>query len=208
MLPLFPLSLVVFPGEHVNLHIFEPRYRQLVKECVEGETSFGITPYLEKKLQQYGTQVRVMQVAKQYEDGRMDITAEGLKRYRMVRFKNPVTGKLYAGAEVEFIENDPDDTTISERLVLNEKIKELYQVLNVENEFDPEESYFSYQVGHKIGLSAAQEYKLLQIDTESDRIQFLQAHLEQAIPIVRSTERTKELIRLNGHFKNFDPLNF
>ncbi|MGF1532411.1 MAG: LON peptidase substrate-binding domain-containing protein [Bernardetiaceae bacterium] len=208
MLPLFPLSLVVFPHEHINLHIFEPRYRELIQDCVSGDTSFGITPYLDKRLQEYGTQVRVFEVVKRYDDGRMDITAEAIKRYRLRRFVNPIEGKLYAGGEVAFVESDPDDATLSERILLHDQIQELYAVLNVDNSFDVEESYFSYQVAHKIGLSQEQEYELLLLDSEKERLAFLRAHLDRAIPIVRQTERTKELIRLNGHFKNFDPLNF
>lgn len=208
MLPLFPLSLIVFPQEQVNLHIFEPRYQQLIKECTQEERSFGVTPYLDKRLKELGTQVRVLRVVKKYEDGRMDIVVEAMKRYRLRRFVNPMEGKLYAGGQVEFIDTPPDDASLSDRLLLNEKIQALYQVLKIENEFDAEESYFSYQVAHKVGLSQQQEYQLLKISSERERIQFLEEHLEKTIPIVRETERTKELVRMNGHFKNFDPLNF
>ncbi len=208
MLPLFPLSLIVFPSEQVNLHVFEPRYRQLIAESVEENRPFGITPYLEKKLQEFGTAVRVTQVVKRYEDGRMDISAEGTERYRLQRFINPMEGKLYAGGEVEPLESFPDDSTLSDRMLLNERIQELYEVLNVENKFDIEDSFLSYRVGHKVGLSQLQEYQLLQFDRESERLNYLNEHFDRVVPVVRETERTKQLIRLNGHFKNFDPLNF
>ncbi|HEY0108163.1 MAG TPA: LON peptidase substrate-binding domain-containing protein, partial [Fibrella sp.] len=73
LIPLFPLSLVVYPGEDLNLHIFEPRYRQLVSECIEEEKTFGIPAFIENKLPGYGTEVHVTTLHKRYDDGRMDV---------------------------------------------------------------------------------------------------------------------------------------
>jgi len=72
-IPLFPLSLVAFPGEELNLHIFEKRYRQLVKDCMANELSFGIVTVLDKKLSDIGTEMEILEISHIYGDGKMDI---------------------------------------------------------------------------------------------------------------------------------------
>jgi hypothetical protein len=67
---------------------------------------------------------------------------------------------------------------------------------------------YSYQIAHKIGLSVEEEYSLLKMPTENERQAFLIQHLERIIPMLQDVERTKDRIRMNGHFKNLDPLNF
>ena len=83
-IPIFPLGIVVYPGENVNLHIFEPRYKQLVKECYESKKSFGIPAVVDNKLQENGTLVNVTELSKVYENGEMDIKTKGEKVFRML----------------------------------------------------------------------------------------------------------------------------
>ena len=73
---LFPLNIVAYPGELVNLHIFEPRYKDLVRDCIEAESTFGIPTYNGKTMS-YGTEVEILKVEKVYKDGRMDIRTRG-----------------------------------------------------------------------------------------------------------------------------------
>jgi len=206
-LPLFPLNLVVFPGESLSLHIFEPRYRQLIHDCQEDDLSFGIPTYLDKKVGQYGTEVSLVEIVNAYSDGRMDIRAKGQRVFKVLDFENPMEGKLYAGGEVEFMETE-DDANASEKILLVEKARELYDILNVEVTLTYEMSFISYKVAHKIGLSMQQEYSLLQLTKESERIRFILDHLTRSIPILREAENTKRKVQMNGHFRNFDPLNF
>jgi len=105
-LPFFPLTLVVYPHESLNLHVFEPRYRQLISESVENGTTFGIPTFIDNKIKGYGTEVKVVQLSKRYEDNRMDIKTVGVRIFRIVDFQNPMPDKLYAGGDVEFIESD------------------------------------------------------------------------------------------------------
>ena len=83
-IPIFPLGIVVYPGENVNLHIFEPRYKQLVKECHENKKPFGIPAVLDNKLQENGTLVNVIELSKMYDNGEMDIKTKGEKVFRML----------------------------------------------------------------------------------------------------------------------------
>ena len=205
-LPLFPLNLVVYPGEKLNLHIFEERYRQLINESLETGQSFGIPTYLNNKLAGYGTEVKVVALVQRYEDGRMDISTQGIRAFKLEGFENPVAGKLYAGGEVTFQPEYSDVATPA--AILLRLLETLYDLLETQVEYDPTKTPFSFQVAHKIGLALDEEYKLLTLQRESERQDFLIEHLQKVIPVVAEMEQTKNRIRMNGHFKNLDPLNF
>lgn len=205
-LSLFPLNLVVYPGEDLNLHIFEPRYRQLIDECLEEEKTFGIPTFLNNKLPGYGTEMHVTTLHKRYPDGRMDIKSKGLGVFRLVNFENPLSGKLYAGGEVELIE--PGDSFSAHSSALIERLERIYKLLQMEKDYGPSTENLSYRVAHKVGLPIEQEYELLTLETEAERQLFLIQHLNKVLPVVADMERTKQRIQMNGHFKNLDPLNF
>lgn len=205
-LPLFPLNLVAYPTENLNLHIFEPRYRQLINECLEQQKTFGIPVFINNKLPGYGTEMQIIYLSKSYEDGRMDIRTKGLKIFRMLSFQNPVPNKLYAGGKITFIEDtDTAEGVISELLL---QLDRLYSILQTKVDFDTHSQPFSYQIAHKVGLSQEEEYHLLTIASETERQRYILRHLNKVIPVMSEMERTKERIKLNGHFKNLDPLNF
>ncbi|WP_314513622.1 LON peptidase substrate-binding domain-containing protein [Xanthocytophaga agilis] len=207
-LPLFPLTLVAYPHERINLHIFEPRYQQLITECLENGTTFGIPAFINNQIQQYGTEMRVTNLRQRYDDGKMDIETEGLEVFKIQRFENPTKGKLYAAGDVEILTiwGDPQSELVAELMT---KVKILYKLLQSELKLRiTDYDYFSYQIAHKVGLSVESEYELLKITSEKDRQRYLLKHLEKTIPVMENMEATKERIRMNGHFKHFDPLNF
>ncbi|GAB3178481.1 LON peptidase substrate-binding domain-containing protein [Telluribacter humicola] len=206
MLPLFPLNLVVYPGEKLNLHIFELRYRQLIDECLEENKTFGIPAFLNDRLPGYGTEVEVVALHKRYDDGRMDISTRGLRVFQIDTFNNPMEDKLYAGGEVIYTSESTDlDSPLPE---LTKLLDQLYNLLSITVEYQVEVAPFSFQVAHKVGMSLDDEYELLTIPQESERQLFLIQHLRKVLPVVADMEQTKARIRLNGHFKNLDPLNF
>lgn len=207
LLPLFPLNLVVFPNEDFNLHVFEPRYKELVEDCISKKTTFGIPVFLENKIQEYGVEVEIVEIVNRYPDGRMDIKTKGLGIFVLKSFSNPMRGKLYAGGEIERLEIEEDSDTLG-RILLVEAVSQLYEILRVQANLKSDVPFLSYKLAHKIGLSLKQEYELLTILAESERTAYLMEHLEKSIPVVREMERTKEIIKLNGHFKNLDPLKF
>jgi Lon protease-like protein len=206
VIPLFPLNLVVYPGEDLNLHIFEPRYQQLINECIDQERTFGIPVFIDNKLPGYGTIMHVTTLHKRYPDGRMDIKSKGLSVFKLVNFENPLPEKLYAGGEVDLIE--PGESFSAHNSALIERLEQLYKLLEIETDYDPAVKNFSYRVAHKVGLSIEQEYELLTVGSEAERQLFLIQHLNNVLPVVSDMERTKQRIRMNGHFKNLDPLNF
>jgi Lon protease-like protein len=204
-LPLFPLNLVAFPTEHLNLHIFEPRYQQLINECLKTGKTFGVPAFVNNKLPGYGTEMEVVELYKRYDNGRLDIKTRGIRVFRITNFQNPVPNKLYAGGSVVFEEDTSLPIGTSSELL--RLVDELIVLLKTPFEYDSYLQPFSFQIAHKIGLSIEQEYKLLTINNEQDRQIFLVKHLKKSVPIMAEMERTKARILMNGHFKNLDPLN-
>jgi uncharacterized protein len=205
ILPLFPLKLVAFPGEQLNLHIFEPRYKQLIKDIETTKGTFGIAVYLDK-LMSFGTEVELEEVSKVYEDGRMDIKTKGKRVFEILSFENPMIDKLYAGGKVIFYENDPrvGENQYSEFIFY---LKELFRLMEFQTEIVPLHLN-SFSFAHKLGLSLPEEYELLLMTNESERIKFLVRHMMKIIPILRDIEIAKKKIQMNGHFKNLEPLDF
>ena len=206
-LPLFPLKLIACPGEQVNLHIFEDRYKQLVSECIQEDVHFGIPVYLDNRLE-YGTEMSVEKIIETYPDGRMDIITQAHRVFRIVDFTNPAPGKLYAGGEVIFLDNIYDDTDEKARQHMLQLARELFQLLNLSDSVKINKDITVFDLGHKLGLPFQKQYRLLQLERESDRQLFIIEHLEKTLPVMQEMEYAKERIRLNGHFRKFDPLDF
>ncbi len=206
MLPLFPLQLVVYPEERIPLHIFEERYQQLILDCESEGISFGIPAYIDEKLE-YGTEVVLKKVEKRYPNGESDVICVGKRIFKIKSFHPQLSKKLYAGGDVEYLEgNEDSEKELQEELLKH--IASLYVELTINNPPVYSIPFKSFQVAHKIGLSLNQEYHLLTLRSELERIHFLIDHLKITIPVVKEMNRAKEAIKMNGHFKNFDPIDF
>ncbi|MGX1929520.1 LON peptidase substrate-binding domain-containing protein [Flagellimonas sp. 2504JD4-2] len=205
-LPLFPLQTVFFPGETVPLHIFEERYKQLIRDCREEAITFGIPVFINNTIA-YGTEVQLAEVVTTYENGEMDVVCVARQVFKILSFENQMEGKLYAGGDVEFLDaNNNSDADL--RIEVLQKIESLYELMDVPFTKIPEKQFNSYTLAHKMGLSFEQEYQLLQISSETDRLMFIKKHLETTTTVLSEVNRTKAIIEMNGHFKNFDPLDF
>src|SRR5690349_19282975 len=118
-IPIFPLSIVVFPGEKLNLHIFEPRYKQLISDCVSSQKPFGIPTVLKENVAEMGTLVQIKEVSKVYEDGRMDIKTEGIAVFKILEVIKELPEKLYSGAIVNYPGDIPKRSAAKMRLILD-----------------------------------------------------------------------------------------
>jgi len=206
-IPIFPLGIVVYPGEQLNLHIFEPRYKQLIKECFESKKPFGIPAVINEKLSEMGTLVQVVEISKEYEDGKMDIKTEGLKIFRVLELIKELPDKLYSGAIVHYTINHQKGKRNLMQAVI-EGIKALHKMLKVDKDFKkPDEELWSYDVAHHAGLSLQEEYELLELLYELQRQEYLKRHLTRVLPMLAEMESLKEKVKLNGHFKNLDGIN-
>jgi uncharacterized protein len=207
-IPIFPLSIVVFPGEQLNLHIFEPRYKQLIQECASQQKPFGIPAVIENEVKELGTLVELVEIKKIYDDGKMDISTRGVKVFRTLELVKQIPDKLYSGAIVSY----PDDADDGNRAVMQKimsGIQELHKLLNVSKDFKkPEEELRAFDVAHHMGLNLQEEYEMLGLFRELQRQEYLKRHLNKVVPLLSEMEALKEKVKLNGHFKNLSGFQF
>jgi len=200
-IPIFPLQIVVFPGEKLNLHIFEERYIQLVNECHAEEKAFGIPTVINDKVSEMGTLVKIKTIEQQYPDGRMDIKTEGSSIVRILESIQDIPDKLYQGAIVKHQENINDGRG-SKMLLILKQLREFHELLNIEKEYTNSEGELTlYDFAHHIGFNIEQEYEFLKLDREAQRQEYILRHFEHVLPTVRELKKLRERIQLNGHFK-------
>tara|TARA_A100000171_G_C2101776_1_gene130101 strand:- start:48 stop:677 length:630 start_codon:yes stop_codon:yes gene_type:complete len=205
-LPFFPLKLVAFPREKVNLHIFEDRYKQLIAECVAEDKCFGI-PVFDTGVMEFGSEMRVEKVVKTYPSGEMDVTVRCERVFELITFQEIVSGKLYSGGKVAFIDNIQDGDVVSWQR-LKDLASQFVELIKMDHKLNVADLTEEYELAHKLGLSLEQEYDMLQMENQSQRYNYLINYMERAIPFVREMERAKERIQMNGHFQHIDPLKF
>lgn len=112
MIPLFPLSMVLFPGTALPLHIFEDRYREMVGECLRDEKEFGVVRAEQEQMALVGCTAKILRVTERYADGRMDILCEGERRFEIEGLDD---SRSFLQAEVSFFEDEGAGSTRPER---------------------------------------------------------------------------------------------
>lgn len=205
---LFPLQLVVFPGENLNLHVFEPRYRQLVADVEATGKTFLVPTLTDNGMRPTATEVVLTEVANRYPDGESDIRTRGKRIFFLEDFWSILPGKLYPGGRASELPVD-----FNEDPYLNGEIisltRNIYDMLNVDKEVrSVADGFRTYDIGHYVGLTLDEEYKLLSLRQAIPRQEFLLEHL-RGIDVQRSEgRRIAARAKLNGHFQELAPPNF
>lgn len=204
-LPLFPLDLVLYPGEQIPLHIFEERYKELAQYCLEHDVAFGVVwAEAEETIADVGTTARIQEVLTRYEDDRLDIEIIGEERFQVLEVHDD---KSYLTADVALIENEPVqlDPGLKERVITQHmRLLELAG-RTVRPDLYKNVEGLSYVLAKNAALSKAQKQELLELNSEGERIRYLVDHFETLIPRVEQKEDVHRRIRSNGHFKDFPP---
>ncbi|MGK0388036.1 MAG: Lon protease-like protein [Maribacter sp.] len=201
-LPMFPLNLVVFPDENLNLHIFEPKYRELVDDCL----LFGIPMIEGEQVLEIGTEVHLYELSQKYPSGESDIKTKGIRRFKVLNFYKKAPDKLYSAADIEYLEDIQDGNYLDAEAIIG-LIDELFVLMKIEKLFEHDANLFqTFSMGHHVGFSSEQEYELLTLDKESQRQGFMRYHLEQLIPTLKEMKRLEERVKMNGHFKDLNNL--
>lgn len=206
-IPIFPLSIVVFPHESLNLHIFEPRYKQLINDCFADKKPFGIVPAIDNKTKDFGCLVEIQEIVNLYDDGKMDIKTKASSVFVVLEIIKSLPNKMYGGAIVNY----PDNAEYINSKMMTDVLKNvrlLHQLLNVKKDFKKTDTELSsYDIAHHVGLSVDEEYELLELMHENQRLEYIRRHLAKTIPIIQGTENLKDRIKLNGHFRELTGFN-
>lgn len=210
-IPVFPLQLVVFPGEELKLHIFEPRYKELTRECQETGQTFAIPAYFDDGLAPYGTEMELVDVFRRYDSGEMDVLTRGVGVVKLEKFVREVPGKLYSGAEVVRMAEEPGSEA-RDSGPDREAVVDLYRRLRTifgagDAPHDLTAPLLSYQLAHEVGFTMQQKVQLLAMPRESERLQAVAHHLEQIIPVIEAAEESKQRIGGNGKVHHFPELD-
>lgn len=214
-LPLFPLPLVLLPNELLPLHIFEPRYRQMLRDVALDKNIFGITffepneSFIEKP--ETGTigcaaEVREVQTL---EDGRSNILTIGLVRYRLLEYVD--AGEPYLVGDVEFFEDFEEDSAIIQPIAdevfgLFERVAKAAHRLSGQRGAFPEipqaePQMLSFLVTAAFNLEISLKYELLELRSTSERLKKLREILEQAVVKMEESAEINKIARTNGHSK-------
>lgn len=204
-LPLFPLSLVLYPGEQLSLHIFEERYKALTAYCLEHEVPFGIVQTEDESWADVGTTARIERVLKQYDDGRSDILVRGEERFRIETVHDDQASYYTADVTVLEDEDATVDLDLKERVITQHmKLLELAG-RTVRPDLYEDVDRLSFVLAQNGALDGDQKQEVLERTTENERIRYLIRHFESVIPRIEEQEGVRRRIRSNGHFKDFPP---
>jgi Lon protease-like protein len=195
-IPLFPLNVVLLPGATLPLHIFEPRYRQMVRRCVEEKSEFGVLLALPKGIVRVGCTAEVTEVMKRYNDGRMDILTVGRSPFRIVDLVNGdgyVNDELLEG-DVDFL----DDREHRTEARTKDDLLQLYEVChtlvfddyprNIEGEAA---DYLSFVVASTLPIDLMWKQQILELRSEADRQQRLVGYLREWAPHLQKQEKSR-----------------
>lgn len=207
-IPIFPLNSIVFPGQSLNLHIFEPRYKQLINECVAQKKNFGIPSVDKAGMNEFGTEMEILEISNTYPDGTMDIKTRGVGIFRIIEVLREVPDKLYSAAVVYEVPHLPFDTKVLNPTLVD-LMKKLHTILGTD--FDLYKKFkapTSFDVIPYAALSEEDQYRLLASVSERGRQWFIIQHLLNLIPTLEEADRLRAKVQLNGHFRREIPPQF
>ena len=202
LIPLFPLDVVLFPGTPLPLHIFEPRYKEMIGECLAEQRTFGVVRAVEQGLADVGCTAEIISVVKKYEDGRLDIVTEGRKRFEIVRVNQE---RSFLRAEVLFIDdergNDEPGTSTPEdsarAIQLHSEVLAIAGATQDLSAADP--SQMSFYLAGSLPLDLDFKQKLLSLRSEPERLSLLIHYLDTILPNLRRVTSAREKAGGNGH---------
>ncbi|MGB3682502.1 MAG: LON peptidase substrate-binding domain-containing protein [Rubrobacteraceae bacterium] len=201
-IPIFPLNVVLMPGAPMPLHIFEDRYKQMVDECLEGESEFGMVLADDSGTREVGCTARIVELVERYDDGRMLILVEGSRRFKL---NNVLTGKPYYVGEVDYIQEDDPGEEISdiaeECVALLERVVEAATEGSVDIEIESPYRNLSFAIAGRIEFELETRQQILELPTERERLEKVKGLLSQAAERLERERQASEKAQTNGHLR-------
>lgn len=197
LLPLFPLDVVLLPGTPLPLHIFEPRYKEMIAECLASNAPFGVVRALEEGMAEVGCTAEIVSVTKEYPDGRMDLVAEGRNRFEVLELKRE---RAFLEAEVLLVPDEPGAAADEDKArAIRVHLEILSLAGAVQDLSAADQSALSFYLAGSLPLDLDFKQNLLAMRSESERIQAVAKYLESILPNLRRASKAREKAGGNGH---------
>jgi Lon protease-like protein len=189
LLPLFPLDLVLLPGVPLPLHVFEPRYKEMIAECLDEKKPFGVVRASSNGVAEIGCTAEIVEVTKRYDDGRMDILTRGVERFEVLQVHEERT---FLEAEFTVIEDEPGTPTSD---LVQHAVRlhgEIVKLAGADAE-GPEEGaeHLSFLLAGSLPLDLDFKQKLLTTLSEPKRLQAVISYLEAVLPGLRRATKAR-----------------
>ena len=204
LLPIFPLDLVLLPGVPLPLHIFEPRYKEMVKECLDQGRPFGIVRTKDKGdgsdegFANIGCTAEILNVLKTYPDGRMNILAEGQKRFEVLQLNQE---RSFFQAEVFYLEDEndlPSAAEIAKAIELHAQIMKLAGARPEQLE-ESATTQLAYRLAGSLPFDPDFQQALLEMNSEAARVREIISFFERILPVLNRSAEAKHKAAGNGH---------
>jgi len=194
---LFPLGLVLLPGERIPLHIFEDRYKELIGECLTTGSEFGILLADDEGMRSIGTTAAVSEVLERFDDGRLNIVVEGRQRFEVQRITE---GRSFLTARVAHVRDEEAYAQPREVAACLKAYQKLLRAAGIEDDPPvPEGEPLSFAIGALVGFEADLKQALLELRSEGARLERLVAMLEAAVVLVERRTEIGKIASGNGH---------
>jgi Lon protease-like protein len=197
-IPIFPLEIVLFPGELLPLHIFEPRYKEMIRDCQEEKQPFGVVLAAEDGLAEVACTAELLQITKTYDNGEMDIVTLGRRVFRLLEV---IEERSYYEADVEFLEDEspPKQVPSTALLQLFEKCFRAAFHESPDRGALAKSPLISYHIAGSLPLEPAYKQRLLEMRNEEERRHSLEVNLARWLEQLEVTNRARRLSGGNGH---------
>jgi Lon protease-like protein len=201
-IPLFPLNVVLLPGAELPLHIFEPRYREMVRRCLEDKSEFGMLLSLPKGLAQVGCTAEILEVLKREEDGRMDILTVGRAPFQVLEL---FTEAALLEGRVDYLKDEAAAAGESVRRDLVELYETCHTLVfgdypkNLDGDAGASPSYL---IAGTLPMELTWKQNVLELRSEVDRQQRLVSYLREWAPQLQKAAMVRSRAGGNGHGLN------
>ena len=198
LIPLFPLDLVLLPGVPLPLHIFEPRYKEMIKECLDEKKHFGLIRMHDESMATIGCTAEIIQVLKAYPDGRSDVLTEGKRRFEVLETNQQ---RPFLQADVFFLNDDQEaaaKTDIDTALRLHDEIMQLAGA-ETESHKEIDNTQLAYRLAGSLPFDPDFQQVLLEMNSERERMQAIISFFERILPVLQRNARAKRKAGGNGH---------
>jgi Lon protease-like protein len=190
-IPMFPLTIFPLPGELVSLHIFEPRYQQLLKDAEEQGVTFGIYFNHTANIRKFGALVKLESVIKRYVGGESDVIVKGIGLFTMDKLYRTFGDKLYPGGDVEHFDDGKDSVLHQVKL-----IKVYQEYLDILEIHESKKDYSVYAIANQLQLELMDKLKLVSYN-DVRRETFLLSRIQYEVMLLKQAEKSKDVFHLN-----------